>query len=74
MSSHKDTAALIRELRRNKIAKKEGWDIWQAKNGCHYYVEHRGHRVATLSHTPSDYHSLKNTRADLRRAGFPFDR
>lgn len=74
MSSDKDTLAFLRELSRNKKAKQTGWTIRRSRTTSHYCVEHNGIRVCTLSSSPSDYHALKNTRAQLRRAGFPFPR
>lgn len=73
MSASKDVRALIREIT-TKEAKENGWTAERPKGRQHYTIRRHGIRVATIAHSPSDYHAVDNARADLRRGGFEFPR
>jgi hypothetical protein len=73
VSASKDVRALIREIT-TKEAKNNGWTADRLKGHTHYTIRRNGIRVATIAHSPSDYHAVANARADLRRGGFEFAR
>lgn len=59
----KEIRHLTRELTR------QGFEVRTTRRG-HHLVSKNGVVVAGVPGTPSDWRSLKNARADLRRAGF----
>lgn len=61
----KDIRKLCKEL------KNQGFNVRGTRRG-HLLVEREGVVVAGLAGTPSDYRSLKNSIAQLRRAGFEY--
>jgi hypothetical protein len=61
----KDIRKLCKELSR------QGFDIRATRRG-HLLVERGGVVVAGLAGTPSDHRSIKNSLAQLRRAGFQY--
>lgn len=59
-----------KDLRKiTKALQAQGFDVEVTKRG-HVVVTRDGDLVATFSGTPSDWRSLRNTLARLRRAGF----
>lgn len=60
----KKVQALLQE-----IEARPGWATERAKRG-HWKIRHEGRLVTVLPVSPSDWRSLKNARAVLRRAGF----
>lgn len=46
-----------------------GWTYRPCKHGLYVYPADRTHRPVTVPGTPSEFRSLRNTRAQLRRAG-----
>ncbi|OZF42285.1 hypothetical protein CH293_26525 [Rhodococcus sp. 14-2470-1b] len=46
-----------------------GWTYRASKHGTYVYPAEPGVRPVTIPGTPGDYRSLRNTRAQLRRAG-----
>ena len=60
---NKDVAKLIRELNR------QDFEVRTTRRG-HHLITKNGVVVAGLPGTPSDWRSLRNSLADLRRAGF----
>lgn len=59
-----------KEMRRLiKALEDQGFEIIRTKRG-HIKVRRDGRVIATLSSTPSDWRSLRNGIAYLRRAGF----
>ena len=59
----KEIRQLIRQLNQ------QGFDVRTTRRG-HYLVSRNGRVVAGIPGTPSDWRSMKNTRSELRRAGF----
>ncbi|CAI9413168.1 hypothetical protein [Nocardioides sp. T2.26MG-1] len=59
----KDIRKLCKEL------KNQGFHVRATRRG-HFLVEREGVVVAGLAGTPSDHRSIKNSLAQLRRAGF----
>lgn len=52
-----------------KAAEQQGFIVTKSKSG-HWKV-HRGRRlVCSIPSSPSDYHSLRNSVSNLRKAGF----
>lgn len=60
---NKDMRQLVKKL------EKQGFEVAMSKNG-HYVVRRNGARVATMPGTPSDWRSMANTIAVLKRAGY----
>jgi predicted RNA binding protein YcfA (HicA-like mRNA interferase family) len=60
--SSKDTRQLLTELR------KQGWAVKLAGSG-HWRVTSPSGETITVPATPQSWRSLRNTRAELRRAG-----
>ena len=63
MMGNKDVDQLV------KAATKQGFTVQRSRKG-HPMFYKDGKLAATCSGTPSDFRSLRNTIADLRRAGF----
>ncbi|MFE1785623.1 hypothetical protein ACFW9F_24380 [Streptomyces sp. NPDC059506] len=61
--ANKEVRQLLKKLAR------QGFDVELTRNG-HYKVYWDGRFVGTLAGTPSDHRSLKNSVANLKRAGF----
>ncbi|MFD7980256.1 hypothetical protein [Streptomyces sp. NPDC059071] len=61
--SSKDVRQLVKRV------KAQGFDVTPAKNG-HLRVTKKGVFVTMLPGTPSDWRSLKNCMADLKRHGY----
>jgi biotin operon repressor len=61
----KDIRKLCKEL------KNQGFNVRATRRG-HLLVEREGVVVAGLAGTPSDHRSIKNSIAQLRRAGFEY--
>lgn len=59
----KDTRALIKALQA------QGFEVRTTRRG-HHLVTKAGLVVASIAGTPSDYRSIRNSLAALRRAGF----
>lgn len=59
----KDIRCLIKALQQ------QGFEIRTTKRG-HHLISKDGVIVASLAGTPSDYRSIRNSLAALRRAGF----
>lgn len=59
----------IRKLR--KELTNQGFNVRTTRRG-HLLVEREGVVVAGLAGTPSDHRSIKNSIAQLRRAGFEY--
>lgn len=50
-----------------KLAQRQRCEVTRAKSG-HWKVTHPASRdTVTVAHSPSDYHAVRNARADLRR-------
>lgn len=60
---HKDLRKMVKAL------EKQGFTVRQTKNN-HYNVTRDGAYIVTLPGTPSDWRSMKNALAALRRGGF----
>jgi hypothetical protein len=48
-----------------------GWTHRPCKHGTYVYPSDRSKRPITIPGTPSDWRSMRNALADLRRAGLP---
>lgn len=59
---NKEIKQLAREYER------KGWNIVRSKGGSHTFWRHpSGQGMVTVPGTPSDWRSIQNTKADLRR-------
>lgn len=71
-SNGKEIRQLLKQVR-SREARKAGWKV--TETSCdHHVVWCNGKRVATLPGTGGGGRGLRNARAELKRAGFPFDR
>lgn len=61
MGTAKDTNKLVRQLKKNKIP--------VDPNGKHITVFCPNGKSVTIARTPSDWRSLRNAKADLKRNG-----
>ncbi|WP_330173013.1 hypothetical protein OG875_05040 [Streptomyces sp. NBC_01498] len=52
-----------------KRVEAQGFEVARTTKG-HYMVRKGGERVTLISGTPSNHHSLKNAKAQLKRAGY----
>lgn len=64
---HKDLRKLVKAL------EEQGFDVEPSSKG-HQIVRKDGRRVATIAGTASDSRARMNAVADLRRAGFVWNR
>ncbi|QNL30197.1 hypothetical protein SEA_MARIOKART_70 [Gordonia phage Mariokart] len=63
MASNREVKDLIREI------EQAGGEIRRSKRNAHLKVYLNGNLIGTISATPSDWRSIKNSRAQLRRNG-----
>jgi hypothetical protein len=63
-SASKDFKKVIRE------AEAQGWRVEPTKNGHWRFYAPNGRDIVHAAGTPSDYRSLENFLAQMRRAGF----
>ncbi len=71
LTNGKGRATMQKEIREIvEEAQRQGWRVRPLKSGHVLLLAPDGKSTATLPGTPSDWRSLKNAIAEMRRAGF----